>query len=120
MISSMLQVTEERYGYGFVNVFEPAMLAARALIRMVPPWDLVSFGADGRAKEDFECVVAGFGRHGQAVLRQLVMNGQFAGSHFRATVVSLDHEFSRGRVLPELQRGSRLSRVGLPRNVPAL
>ena len=88
VISSMLQVTEERYGYGFVNVFEPAMLAARALIRMVPPWDLVSFGADGRAKEDFECVVAGFGRHGQAVLRQLVMNGQFAGSHFRAAVFS--------------------------------
>ncbi len=88
VIASMLQVTQDSYGYGFVNVFEPSMLAARALIRTVPPWDYVSFGSDGRAKEDFECVIVGFGLHGQAALKQLVMNGQFAGSQFRAAVFS--------------------------------
>ena len=96
VISSMLQATDERYGYGFVNVFEPGMLAARALIRMVPPWDYVAFGPDGRAKEDFECVVVGFGGHGQAVLKQLVMNGQFAGSNFRAAVFSPNFQQESG------------------------
>ena len=86
VIASMLQVTQDSYGYDFVNVFEPSMLAARALIRLVPPWDQIAFGADGRAKEDFECVIVGFGSHGQAVLKQLLMNGQFAGSTFRAAV----------------------------------
>ena len=107
VIASMLQVTEDRYGYGFVNVFEPSMLAARALIRMVPPWDCVSFGADGRAKEDFECVVVGFGSHGQAVLKQLVMNGQFAGSQFRAAVFSPNFKKESGYLesdCPEMLR----------------
>ena len=72
IIGSMLQVSDARYGFGYVNVFDRSMLAARAVIRTVPPWDYVSFGPDGRALEDFECVIAGFGAHGQAALKQLV------------------------------------------------
>ena len=93
IIASMLQVSQKSYGFGYVNVFDRSMLAARAMIRMCPPWEAVRFGADGRAEEDYSCVIVGFGSIGQAVLKQLVMNGQFAGSTFHATVFS--HNFER-------------------------
>lgn len=96
IICAMLQVSEESYGYGYVNVFDRSMLAARALVRTVPPWDFVSFGPDGRAKEDYSCVIVGFGSHGQAVLKQLVMNGQFAGAQFRAAIFSPNFEKEAG------------------------
>ena len=70
----MLQVSEDQYGFGYVNVYNPAELAARALIRTCPPWDQVSFWEDGHAKEDFSCIIVGFGSHGQEALKQLVMN----------------------------------------------
>ena len=99
IIAAMLQTSEQQYGFGYVNVYKPEDLAARALIRTCPPWDFISFGPDGRAKEDFSCVVIGFDRHGQAVLQQLVMNGQFAGSHFRAAVFSPNYENEAGYIL---------------------
>ena len=105
IIAAMLQSSEQSYGYGYVNVYDPSELTARALIRTCPPWEFVSFASDGRAKEDFSCIVVGFGSHGQAVLRQLVMNGQFAGSCFRAAVFSPDYENESGYILsdsPEL------------------
>ena len=43
IVASMLQVSETGYGFGYVNVFDPAMLVARALIRMCPPWESVRF-----------------------------------------------------------------------------
>lgn len=88
ILMPMLQVSRESYGYGYVNVYDEASLAARALIRVCPPWEYMDFAPDGRCRDDFECVVVGFGRHGQAVLKQLVMNGQFAGSVFHAAVFS--------------------------------
>lgn len=107
IIAPMLQVSEEKYGFGYVNVFDPAALTARAMIRLCPPWEQIRFGEDGRAREDFSCAIIGFGRHGQAVLRQLVMNGQFAGSHFHAAVFSPSFEDESGMLLadcPELFR----------------
>ena len=101
IITSMLQVSEDRYGFGYVHVYDSAMLTARALIRTCPPWDLVRFGSDGRALEDFECAVVGFGRHGQAVLKQLLMNGQFAGSTFHAAVFSPNFENESGYMQTE-------------------
>lgn len=112
IICSMLQVSEESYGYGYVNVFDRSMLAARALVRTVPPWDFISFGPDGRAKEDYSCVIVGFGSHGQAVLKQLVMNGQFAGSHFRAAIFSPNFEKEAGYLQsdsPELLKQYEIS-----------
>ncbi len=107
IISTMLQVSEEHYGFGYVNVYDRSTLAARALIRTVPPWDFISFDSEGRAKEDFECVIVGFGAHGQAALKQLVMNGQFAGAHFRAAIFSPNFEKEAGYLqsdCPELLR----------------
>ena len=107
ILARMLQLSEEQYGFGYVNVFNPANLTARALIHMCPPWEQVAFGPDGRAQEDYHCAVVGFGRVGQAVLRQLVMNGQFAGGRFRAGVFSPKFEQECGYLLadcPELLR----------------
>ena len=86
----------ERYGFGSVLAVDRSELVARMLVRSIPPYSLMRFDGKGRAEEDFEAVIIGFGNTGQAVLRQLVMNGQFAGSHFRATVVSLDPEGKAG------------------------
>ena len=107
ILAELLQVSREQYGFGYVNVFDPADLAARAMIQMCPPWEQVSFDGEGRAVEDYHCAVVGFGRLGQAALRQLVMNGQFAGGHFRAAVFSPNFEQECGYLLsdcPELLR----------------
>ena len=101
IITSMLQVSADQYGYGYVNVYDSAMLSARALIKTCPPWELVRFGSDGRALEDFDCAIVGFGRHGQAVLKQLLMNGQFAGSTFHAAVFSPNFEKEAGYMKAE-------------------
>ena len=96
IITSMLQVSPEQYGFGYVNVYDVSDLTARALIRLCPPWEAVSFAPDGMAQEDYECVVVGFGSHGQAALKQLVMNAQFAGSRFTATVFSKSYSQEAG------------------------
>jgi len=101
IITSMLQVSADQYGYGYVNVYDSAMLSARALIKTCPPWELVRFGSDGRAQYDFDCAIVGFGRHGQAVLKQLLMNGQFAGSTFHAAVFSPNFENEAGYMKAE-------------------
>ncbi|MCM1188642.1 MAG: hypothetical protein NC541_05050 [bacterium] len=88
--AGVFQALGENYGYGSVMAFDAASLAARLLVREYPPCGAVEFGSDGRAKQDFEALVIGFGQVGQAVLRQLVMNGQFEGSNFRLTVFSPD------------------------------
>ncbi len=101
IITSMLQVSPERYGFGYVNVYDTGMLAARAMIRLCPPWEFMHFDEDGRATENFECVVVGFGHYGQAALRQLLINGQFAGSTFRAAVFSPNFKNECGYLLTD-------------------
>ena len=105
ILTPMLQVSQDRYGFGFVNVFDSTELAARAMIRLCPPWDFLSFDEHGRAKDDFDCIVVGFGKCGQAALRYLVMNGQFPGSTFHAAVFSTDFDRQSGYLFadcPEL------------------
>ena len=105
ILAPMLQVSETAYGFGYVNVFRSANLAARALVQICPPWNCMRFDVAGRAEEDFECVVVGFGQCGQAVLKTLVMNGQFVGSCFHAAVFSPNIENEAGFLLadsPEL------------------
>lgn len=85
-----LQVQKGVYGFGYVSVVEETELVARLLIREYPPCDRMTFDQQGRATDDFETLLIGFGHTGQSVLRQLVMNGQFEGSTFHATVFDLD------------------------------
>ena len=72
--------------YGSILCVSQEQLAARLLMHKAPPWEAISFDENGRATEDFEALVVGSGRVGQAVIKQLVMNGQFAGSRFSLTV----------------------------------
>lgn len=90
--ASDLQVLKDRYGYGFVTVYQEADLAARMLIKEYPPCSVLDFDEQGRAQQDFDAMIIGFGRIGQTVLKNLIMNGQFVGSRFHATVVSPDCE----------------------------
>lgn len=89
-VAAELQGLGEKYGYGTVTAFQESELAARVLIQKYPPCNTVSFDSVGMAQEDFHALVIGFGQVGQAVLRQLAMNGQFAGSKFRCDVFAPD------------------------------
>lgn len=82
-----LLATEDRYGCGSLFACDRYALTARLAIRKLPPWTRVRFDAEGRARDDLRVVVVGFGRMGQAMLEQLVMNGQLEGSTFHAAVV---------------------------------
>ena len=86
----------EHYGYESVTVFEEADLVARLLIQKYPPCHTLRFDQEGRTQDNFETLIIGFGQLGQTVLRQLIMNGQFEGSTFRADVFAPDIEESNG------------------------
>ncbi len=89
----------ELYGYGSVMVTERSYLIARALTDHYPPCDFVKFDtAKAVAKSDFHAVIAGFGKLGQFVLRQLVINGQFEGSNMKIYVFDPDLERKRGNI----------------------
>lgn len=83
---SRLQQTPEKYGYGFVTAVNEPQMAARLLATKYPPCKVVSFDADGKASENFEALLIGFGKVGQAVMKTIIMNGQFEGSRFRLDV----------------------------------
>lgn len=85
-----LQVSKDRFGYGFITVFQEQDLAARLLMQKYPPCDQLSFDAEGKAEQDFEAVVIGFGQLGQTVLRSIIMHSQFIGNSFRADVFDPD------------------------------
>lgn len=91
-----LQAVHGRYGYGsLISINEPEMVA-RILVRNYPPCRSLTFDGNGRAESDFHGLVIGFGRIGQAVLRQLVMNSQFQGSGCRIAVFAPDYEQRMG------------------------
>ena len=87
---SRLQNTPEKYGYGFVTTVNEPQMAARLLTMKYPPCNAVSFDKNAKATENFEALLIGFGQVGQAVLKALVMNGQFEGSHFKLDVFGKD------------------------------
>ncbi|MBR4036623.1 MAG: hypothetical protein IKJ05_07855 [Oscillospiraceae bacterium] len=93
-----LQAFGEDYGFGNVSVFDGATLVSRLLIHHFPPAATMTFNADGSAAEDFESVIIGFGNVGQSVMKQLVMNGQFAGSDFSLAVFAPDFEKVSGYI----------------------
>lgn len=76
----------QKAGFGSVFDTDPYDLTARQTIRVHRPCDMITFDAQGRAAEDFHAVILGFGRMGRAMLTQLILNGQFDGSRFRADV----------------------------------
>ena len=91
-----LQADADGRGFGSVLALEKEELLARLLIREFPPCETMRFDEKGRAAENFEAVIVGFGKTGQAVLRNLIMNGQFAGSCFHAMIVAKDYSRQAG------------------------
>ena len=98
VIGESLQAAGKGPGFGNVSVIDEAGLAARMMTGNFPPSKTVKFDADGKAAEDFEAMIIGFGHGGQAALRSLVMNGQFYGSTFRASVFDPKYESLTGRL----------------------
>lgn len=99
---SQLQNTRSQFGYGFVSAVDEAQLVARLLVLKYPPCDTVAFDCDGKATEDFHALVIGFGQVGQAVLKKIVMNGQFEGSNFHLDVVAANCTDTCGRFSDQL------------------
>ena len=72
-----LQNTKDRFGYSsIISLNEPEMVA-RILMKEYPPSKQLKFNKYGCAESDFHAVIIGCGHIGQAVLRHLIMNGQF-------------------------------------------
>ena len=94
--ASRLLALDGRYGYGEVFSCSQYELIARLIVEKRPPWSFIRCDADGRAGNDFRVFVIGFGQMGQAVLRQLVINGQMEGSVFHAEVFDRLMEEERG------------------------
>ena len=93
--ASSLLNTADTYGYGDVHAFDESELAARVMTLRCPPCETLSFDENARAEEDFDAMIVGFGKTGQAALKSLLENAQFEGSHFRVTVfdpAAADHD----------------------------
>ena len=73
----IFQSSATQYGYGSVVSFDEAEISARILIHEYPPCNAINFGDDGRASEDMNVLIVGFGRIGHEVLRKVIANGQF-------------------------------------------
>ena len=81
-----LQALGSANGYGNVYAFDDYALTARMMLKEHPPCDQIHFDEHGRATEDFHALILGFGRMGRAVLQQLILSGQFIGSHFQVDI----------------------------------
>ncbi len=90
------QSSETQYGYGSVVSFDETEMSARLLIHEYPLCDAIHFDETGRATEDMNVLIVGFGRIGHEVLRKVIANGQFEGSRFRATVYDPNFEQRTG------------------------
>ena len=90
-----------QYSYGTVLCISHEQLAARLLMQKAPPWESIRFDENGRATEDFHALVIGGGKVGQAVIKQLVMNGQFSGSRFTLSVFDPNFQAVSGQLCHE-------------------
>ena len=92
---------KNRYGYGSVYALNRVEFIARLMMRRYPPYQTMTFDGHGKALENFEGVIIGFGSVGQAVLRSLLMNAQFEGSRFHAAVVDDKYDSAAGNFFYE-------------------
>ena len=87
---------KKKGAFGSVIAIEKPDMLARLMIRDCPPYKTMSFDGQALALDNFECLIIGFGQTGQAALRQLIANGQFAGSSFHATIAARDYNTGSG------------------------
>jgi hypothetical protein len=105
------QARNESYGYGSVISLNEPEMAARLLIRSYPPCSTLTFSDQGRALQDFHALIIGFGRFGQAVLKQLIMNSQFEGSNCHISVFAPDYDQVMGRLFSECEELLKLYHI---------
>lgn len=99
---SDLQNSQDKYGFGSVLVLDRAYLTAHMLMKEYPPCNYVKFDtANAKALdgEIFSSAIIGFGKIGQAVLKNIVINGQFEGCGFKTTVFDPDLNAVSGYVI---------------------
>lgn len=94
-----LQSYQEEYGFGSVFVVDRAYLAAKTLVNNYPPCNYIAFDtnqAKAMPNEIFHAVIVGFGNIGQAILKKLVIQGQFENAGFRITVFDPNYKKNTG------------------------
>ena len=94
-----LQAFDKKYGFGSVLVIDRAYLVARSLVKQFPPCNYVAFNrelAKAKDNEAFHAVIVGFGSIGQAILKNLVINGQFENAGFHVAVFDPDYQSKAG------------------------
>ena len=94
--ASRLLAMDGTYGYGTMFACSQYDLIARLIVEKCPPWTFLHCDAAGRALNDFRVFIVGFGQMGQAVLKQLIINGQMEGSTFHAEVFDRQMHEERG------------------------
>lgn len=82
----LFQYDKKQYGYGSVISFDEYEMSARLLIHKYPLCNFINFDENGRATDNVEVLIVGFGRMGHEVLRNIIANGQFEGSNFQYTI----------------------------------
>ena len=90
-----------QYSFGTVFCISQEQLAARLLMQKAPLWETVDFDENGQATADFHALVIGSGKVGQSVIKQIVMNGQFAGSRFCLSVFDPNFHAIAGQLCHE-------------------
>ena len=90
------QSSDSQYGYGTVASFDEFEMSARLLVHQYPPCKAIKFDDNGRATENFNALLIGFGQIGHEVLRKIIANGQFEGSDFHATIFDPNFESRTG------------------------
>ncbi|WP_026527108.1 hypothetical protein [Butyrivibrio sp. VCD2006] len=88
--SNNLQAVGDKYGFGSTYTFNKSELTARMLLRKYPVSDTVNFDTNGKAENNVDIVIIGFGHVGQELLKRIVACGQFEGSNFQVKVFDPD------------------------------
>lgn len=91
MKGMIFQASEDKYGYGNVISFDEYEMSARLLICEYPICNAINFDEDGRATEDVDVLIGGFGRIGHEVLRKVIANGRFEGSRLNVWIFDPKH-----------------------------
>lgn len=87
----LFQSDEKQYGYGSVTSFDEYEMSARLLINKYPLCNFINFNENGRATEEIEVLIGGFGRIGHEVLRKVLANGRFEGSKLTVRIFDPKH-----------------------------
>ena len=80
-----------------VHIFNRSKLAAQELITNYPPVNALKLETSKAvALSDFSMLIIGFGNMGSEALKEMIEQGQFVGSTFRATIIDKEMKCKAG------------------------